>query len=150
MIRALLATAAFGVCALAGTAQAQQVADCDWQASSAALVEPWEAHTQTFSNGDVRIALLDTIDPAAGAFHILVLSPPYEELGNRQCATLGMEPGFGFAGVDFSTLTADYDPSVGLIFEIWVQVFDGDTNQPAMLRFTLNQATGDIAPRLFQ
>ena len=101
---------------MAGSASAQEAVFCDWQASAQAIVEPWSEHTRTFANGDVRLALLDTIEPAAGAFHILVLSPPYDELGSRQCRTIGMSSGMGFGGVDFATLDADYDPSVGLIF----------------------------------
>ncbi|KMW60549.1 hypothetical protein AIOL_000711 [Candidatus Rhodobacter oscarellae] len=42
--------------------------NCDaYQASALALPEPWEAHTRTYSNGAIRVALLDLIEPAAGA-----------------------------------------------------------------------------------
>jgi len=107
----------------AGAVDAQQVVDCDWQARADALAEPWEENTRTFSNGNVRLALLDTIEPAAGAFHILIISPPYGELGDRQCKTLGMSEGVGFSGADFSSLDASYDPSVGLIFTMHARYF---------------------------
>ena len=142
----LLNTAA--LTALALPAVAQQVADCDWQASAQAIVEPCAQNTRTFANGDVRLALLDTIEPAAGAFHILVLSPPYDELGSRHCATIGMSNGIGLGGADLSTLEADYDPSVELIFTMQVRVFDGVDFRPGKLRFTLNQATGRIGASL--
>ena len=131
-------------------ALAQEVSNCDWQASAWALVEPWEANTRTFANGAVRLALLDTVEPAAGAFHILVLSPPYAELGDRQCRTIGMGQGMGFSGADFQALDAGYDPAVGLIFTLPVQRYVPDTAgfAPATLRFTLNQSTGAIRPEL--
>jgi hypothetical protein len=139
---------AAALAALAGTASAQSVQPCDWVARADAIVEPWEQNTRTFSNGRTRLALLDTIEPAAGAFHILILSPPEDELGGRQCRTLGMHEGVGFSGADFASLTASYDPSVGLIFEMDVGYFDGSDFRPARLRFTLNQATGQIGARL--
>lgn len=134
--------------AAASPAAAQEALPCDWPARADNIVEPWEAHTRTFANGDVRLALLDTVEPASGAYHILILSPPYDELGNRQCRTLGMRANIGFAGVVFESLQASYDPAVGLVFTLPVQVFDGEAVQPGHLSFTLNQATGDIGAAL--
>ncbi|MGR3614887.1 MAG: hypothetical protein ACU0BB_02460 [Paracoccaceae bacterium] len=127
-------------------ALAQTVENCDWQALAPNLVEPWEANTKTYANGDVRLALLDTVEPAAGSYHLLVLSPPYGELGDRQCRTIGISQGVGFSGVDFGSLRSGYDPAVGLIFDMDVQRFDPDQDDfvPIHLRFNLNQATGDI------
>ncbi|MBW4982586.1 hypothetical protein KZZ07_08540 [Mameliella sp. CS4] len=121
------------------------VQDCDWQASARNIVEPWEAHSRTFSNGKTRLALMDTIEPAAAWAWMLVLSPPYSELGDRQCKVIGLN-GMGFAGMEFGALNADYDPATGLTFTVPVNVYDPDTAMPATatLRFTLNQATGAI------
>lgn len=132
------------------TAAAQEVQRCDWQASAWNLAEPWDANTQTFAKGNVRLALLDTIEPAAGAFHILVLSPPYGTLGDRQCRTIGIAGGAGFSSVDFAALRASYDPGLGLIFTLPVHRYVPDTAgvTPATLRFTLNQATGHIGATL--
>lgn len=138
----------FVLAGLAGAAAAQDVAYCEWQARADAIPEPWKDHTSTFANGAVRLVLLDTIEPGAAAFHILILSPPFDELGGRQCRTIGMSQGIGFGGVDFSTLEADYDAAVGLTFTMTVTVFDGNDFQPAKLRFTVNQATGAIGARL--
>lgn len=125
---------------------AQDVMKCDWQARADGIVEPWEDHTRTYANGDVRLALLDTIEPAAGAFHILVLSPPYDELGSRQCRTIGLGEGAGFSGVGFENLDADYDPAVGLIFDVPVQYFNAASGgfSSGDLLFTLNQSSGAI------
>lgn len=133
--------------ALASTAvTAQEVALCDWQARAENIVEPWGDFTATFANGNVRLALLDTVEPAAGAFHILIMSPPYDEIGARQCRTLGFGGGMGFAGVDFQSLEANYDPAIGLIFHVPVSIYDGTNGEftSTWLVFTLNQATGLI------
>ena len=76
-MKALLALAF--AAAMAGPAVAQQVRDCDWLASAWNLAEPWEENTRTFANGAVRLALLDAIEPGAVPFHLLVLSPPWDE-----------------------------------------------------------------------
>lgn len=132
--------------AMTAPALAQTVAECDWRSQARAIAEPWEAHTRTFANGDVRLALLDTVEPAAGALHMLILSPPYDELGTRQCRVISLQDSIGFAALAFDQLTASYDPAVGLIFTLPAGRYDPDTGGtiPAMLGFTLNQASGAI------
>lgn len=139
-----------GLMLAASQGLAQQVLPCEWQARADAIVEPWEENTRTFAKGDVRLALLDTIEPAAGAYHILVVSPPFGELGDRQCRTVSISEGVGFSGVDFSGLQATYDPSVGLVFSVTVRLFDPDSSDflPAVLVFSVNQATGHIGAML--
>ena len=129
--------------ALATPAAAQEAVPCDWAARADGIVEPWEDTTATFANGAVRLALIDTVEPAAGAFHLLILSPPLGELGERQCRTLGIG-GMGFAGLDFASLQAVYDPARGLIFTLAATQYDGADFRPATLEFSLNQATGVI------
>lgn len=143
-MKTLMSAVALAVAAIG--AQAQEAVPCDWQARADAIVEPWSEYSRTYANGDVRLALLDTVEPAAAAFHILILSPPYDEIGARQCRTLGLGGGMGFSGVTFDALDAAYDPSVGLIFTLPVASFDGSTGDflESNLLFTLNQATGQI------
>lgn len=131
---------------LPGAAAAQTVSGCDWRASAQAIAEPWEANSRTFSNGAVRLAVLDTVEPAAGALHLLILSPPYSEPGDRQCRVISRDGTMGWAAMYFEDLTARYDPAVGLIFDLPVQIYlpeDSFTNS-AVLRITLNQASGEI------
>lgn len=132
----------------AGPAAAQTVVDCDWQASAQSIVEPWDANTATFANGAVRLAYLDTGEPAVGAAHILILSPPFDELGFRQCKVVSLTESIGFGGVFWETLSAGYDPARGLLFDINVSVYDERTESfPTVgLALTLNQATGVITP----
>lgn len=146
LARALPALAA-GVVAL--PAAGQSVGDCDWRATAAAIPEPWEAHTRTFANGEVRLALLDTIEPGAGAFHLLVLSPPRDALGARQCRVVSLDGTVGFAGLDFQGLEADYDPATGLTFQLPGTVYSpgADGTESVMLEVTVNQATGAVTAR---
>jgi len=128
-------------------AVAQEAVRCEWPARADNIAEPWEENTSTFANGKVRLALLDTVEPAGAPFHILVLSPPYDELGARQCRTVGLN-GMGFGGADFGSLEAEYDPAEGLVFTMAVQVYAEAEFQPRTLRFTLNQSTGAIGAQL--
>ncbi|HHB80751.1 MAG TPA: hypothetical protein ENK83_03250 [Aliiroseovarius sp.] len=141
---------AFMLALIAGGAAAQEVSDCDWRASARNIGEPWEQNTRTFSNGKTRLALLDTPEPAAGAFHILILSPPYDELGVRQCKVVSASAGIGFYGLDFTGLQAQYDPAIGLGFAIPGQSYVPETDGSAAmyLLITLNQATGQITARV--
>ncbi|MFY0594832.1 MAG: hypothetical protein JXQ85_00240 [Cognatishimia sp.] len=131
---------------VASPAVSQEVVDCDWHARADAIYEPWEEFSRTYASGDVRLALLDTIEPAAGSFHLLVLSPPYDELGGRQCKTIGLSNGIGFSGIGFEEIQAEYDPAFGLMFGVQVQYFDGEFADylSGDLLFSLNQATGRI------
>lgn len=143
MFRLLIAT--LSVAASPVFANGVQVMDCDWQSSARNIVEPWEDNSRSFSNGKTRVAALDTVEPAAGWAYVLVLSPPYSEVGDRQCKVIGYS-GSGFAGMDFSQLRSAYDPASGLSFTIPVDVYDFNhgLGVPRQLWFQLNQATGDI------
>lgn len=127
-------------------ATAQVAAPCDWQASAQALVEPWENNSATFANGAVRVAVLDTVEPAAAAYYFLILSPPVNEIGDRTCTVVGFGKGLGYAYMDFSSLVSDYDPARGLIFTIPARIYlpeESFTNS-ALLEITVNQATGAV------
>lgn len=139
------------VLAASGAAKAQEVVPCvDHRSAAQAIAEPWEANSRLFANGDVRVAIMDTIEPAAAAFHLLVLSPPFDEVGGRQCAVVSGANGMGFGGLDLTEMQAGYDPALGLTFAIpatrWVP--DNDSFVPATLSVTVNQATGAIGARL--
>ena len=139
----LASLAAFG--AWMPAAQAAQLQDCDFKVRADAIVEPWDAHTRTFSNDKVRIALLDTIEPAAGAFYLMIMSPPYDELGGKTCGIVAEGDGqIGFSGMYFQQLGASYDPSVGLTFRVPIERFAPATGgfDPAILAVSVNQATG--------
>ncbi len=130
--------------------QAQTVSECDWRASAQALIEPWEENTRTFANGDVRLAVTDVIEPAAGAFHLVVLSPPFDELGGRQCRIVSANGSIGFAGLTLEAMTSAYDPATGLTLTMQAGAYDPDTGGtlPRTLMVAVNQATGEITANL--
>ena len=94
----------------------------------------------------MRLAILDTIEPAVAAYHVLVLSPPYGPVGDRQCRVISLDQGTGFANIDWTTLDASYDPAIGLTFHLQVQGRDPATAGfvTQWLTFTVNQASGQI------
>ena len=132
-------------------APAQSLVACDgWQASAQNVVEPWERFSRSFANGDIRVALLDNFEPAVAAHYLLVLTPPHDEFGGRTCALVAEDEGHGFAGIDFETISASYDPAVGLTLAMPVQRFMPDMGEftTQRLSVTFNQATGEIRPDL--
>ena len=139
------------LCLLAGAAHSQMVDVCgDYRSSVAALAEPWDANTRQFANGNVRLAVTDTLEPAAGAFHLVIMSPPFDELGDRQCVLVTGRNGMGLGGLTLEGMEADYDPSIGLIFRLRARKYVPETGSFAdtLLRVTLNQATGMVTARL--
>lgn len=136
------------ILAAALPAQAQNVGECDWLASAWNIVEPWESHTRTFANGEVRLALLDTVEPGAVPFHLLLLSPPYDEMGGRMCRVISFEPGIGFSDIVWSDLQASYDPAVGLMFHLPVAVWADTSSMMRGLLLRVNQSTGDVSAEI--
>ena len=144
-MKALL-TACLTILAPASGATAQTIAECDWRASARNLVEPWEENSRTFANGAVRLALLDTVEPAAAAMHLLVISPPYGETGEAQCRVISFEQSLGFTALYLQQLTVSYDPSIGLSFALPGMIYlpENGFSNSMVLNFTLNQASGEI------
>lgn len=141
--------AALCLCALAGSAVAQEINDCDWRAYADNIPEPWEDNIRSFANGEVRVALIDTIEPAAVPFYLLVLHPPRMELGERRCALIGFGGGLGYATLDFASLEAGYDPARGLSLSLNGGLYLPEESfwNPLALHVLINQATGQITAR---
>ncbi|MCO6384978.1 hypothetical protein [Oceanicola sp. 502str15] len=128
-------------------ARAQELSDCgDFRTDARNIPEPWEASTRTFANGEVRLVLLDTIEPAAAPYHLMILSPPYDEVGGRQCKVLSRDGRSGWAGVQFDLLEAGYDPATGLTLTLPAMIWLPEKNfvNSTLLTITLNQSTGEI------
>ena len=145
--------AAFTVFLFASQVTAQVVTDCErWQANLRNLAEPWEENTRQFANGAVRISVIDTLEPAVAAFHLAILSPPYSELGDRQCRRVSVDDsGVGFSGVIFNEMTAGYDPATGLGLDLPIILYMPQTAdfQRVGLGLTINQATGEIGTKIY-
>ncbi|WP_426372614.1 hypothetical protein [Aliiroseovarius sp. PTFE2010] len=133
----------------ASPAVAQQVSDCDWRARADNIMEPWEENTRTFGGGRTRITALDTIEPAVGAFHLMIVSPPFDEVGARQCKIVSLDGSAGFAGMHIDRMIAGYHPSTGLALQVPVRIL-GETGAPqdAVLNVAVNQGTGAISAQV--
>ncbi|MBT8412279.1 MAG: hypothetical protein KJP02_10845, partial [Octadecabacter sp.] len=144
-VSGLIASA--GLALLASTpAIAQAAFPCDWRARADNIVEPWAENSATFANGAVRIALMDTVEPAAAAFYLLIIHPPFDELGLPICTLVGLDNGLGYGAIYFNELDASYDPARGLIFDVPAMVYlpEQSFQNAARLQITVNQATGDV------
>ena len=111
------------------------------------LAEPWEESTATYAEGKIRVAALDTVEPAGAPFHLLVLSPPADETGMfRQCRVVSLSGRTGFRGMDFPARKASYDPVRGLTLAIPVEVHDPERGDgtPRTLTVTIDQSTGRV------
>lgn len=133
-----------------GAAVGQEVAFCDdYRSSAANLAEPWEENTRLYAKGAIRLAVIDTLEPAAGAFHLFILSPPLNELGLPQCRVVSMSGTMGFSYLGLDEARAAYDPAEGLaitlLAERWLSA--SDSYEPGELTVTINQQTGSIVPR---
>ena len=80
----------------------------------------------------------------------MILSPPFDEFGARQCRVISADGSVGFAGLTLDAMTSAYDPSIGLTFTLQAGAYDTNTGGtlPRRLNVTLNQATGAIGARL--
>jgi hypothetical protein len=134
---------------IAAPLTAQTANDCSgWVSSARNIPEPFEQYTRTYANGEIRVILLDTIEPALGAVYLMVIAPPYDEMGNRNCAVISQSNGLGFADMFFDQIGASYDPASGLTIRLPIERFAPDTGgtDPAILAVTINQAIGTIVP----
>ena len=131
---------------LASPLAAQTAFPCDWQAHMDNIVEPWEENIATFANGAVRVALLDTIEPAAASYYLLVLHPPVNQMAGRICTTVSLDDGLGYAGMFFDELEASYDPEAGLILQIPAIIYQPEQSfqNSALVKISIDQSTGDV------
>ena len=125
---------------------AQTAIPCGWQARADAIVEPWAENTATFANGAVRVALLDTIEPAASAAYLPITHPPLDEVGGRTCTVIGLDDDLGCAAIFFNELEAGYDAKVGLTFTVPAIIYlpEQSFQNSALLSIAVNQSTGDV------
>ena len=147
MIRRLPFLSCLGLWALAASpVQAVTVSGCTGIASLLSIAEPWEANTRVYANGEIRLVVLDTIEPAAAAFHLAILHPPRDELGGPMCSMVSVSEGVGFSGMDIAPAVAGYTPGRGLTVTLPVAVYNAATAgfDQGDLSVTINQATGQV------
>lgn len=139
-------TAALALLAAPAFAQGPVVEPCGDATRADTIAEPWEDNTASFGEGRIRVALLDMIEPAGGAFKLLIISPPHNEVGFRQCRVVQADNGLGFYNLDFAGHEASYDPERGLVLSLPAQRYtDGEPDGGwYRLSVTIDQQTGEI------
>ena len=110
-----------------------------------AIAEPWSESTRLFANGVIRIAVVDTAEPACCSFHLIVLAPdPNDELGLRQCLTLSDgEEWTGFQHIDVQAVASSYRADLGLLLRVPVERYvDGIRSTSDEVAIRINQGHG--------
>lgn len=123
------------------------VAPCgDYRSDVRNVAEPWEANSRTFARGEIRLVVIDTVEPAAAAFYLLILHPPRDELGSPMCSVVTTAEGSGFADMGLGPAEASYDPARGLTVSLPVSQADPMAAgfDEGWLSVTINQATGVV------
>ena len=130
-------------------AGAQALHDCShWATSAASVAEPWAEASRRFANGDIRLILLDTAEPACCSWFVLVQVPD-PGTGYWGCAVLAATAeGLGFRGIDLQAARGAYDPRTGLDIAIPVTLHVTDlVTRPATATIRINRATGEVSAR---
>lgn len=135
---------ALAAMALSLPVAAQSVRDCDgFEANARNLVFPLDRSTASYANGDIRLIMLDTAEPACCSFHLMVLYPD-PEIGHGLCALVSDRGQSGFGGIDLTGRTASYDPATGLSVRMPVRRYDGMAFRETAVTVTVNQQTGRV------
>jgi hypothetical protein len=130
---------------LAAPATAQNVTGCYENSyenifSPMNIPEPWDYYTRSFAEGAVRVVAIDLVEPHAVALKLMIMYPPYDELGQRMSCNI---VGVGYAGwgnIAFDEMTSTYDPASGLTLTVPVSTMEfGGT-----LSMTINQDSGTM------
>lgn len=126
---------------------AQVVTPCGDGPRADSIPEPWEQNTATYAEGNIRLTAIDTVEPAAAAFYLMILTPPLDELGLRRCLLVGQAEGSGFFGMDFARRTAAYQAGRGLGVTVPIRTYDPTTGDgvPAELTLIIDQSSGKVS-----
>lgn len=129
-----------------------EIATCGDSTRIDVIAEPWEDNSATYADGKIRVAVLDFTEPAATAWKLLVLSPPYDEVGYRQCRLIEISENVGFYGFRFKDRKASYDPETGLTLTIPASIYNAENGEADWkeLTVTINQQTGEITTKGFE
>jgi len=92
-------------------------ADIRYEASVLAIAEPWEDNTRTFADGDIRIAVIDTYEPAYGAYYLMVMYWAGNNSELRSC-DLVSQGELGFVGMTLEGMEASFKPGLGLVLQV--------------------------------
>ena len=157
MKRVVLGLAALLAMAVPATAAGLKAINCtDDESTSNArnIANPWEKNTKLFSNGSIRLVLLDTGgEPVCCSQHLLALYPGggepdtgLDEINN--CSIINPANQTGFVQIDFAKIAATYDPKKGLTVTFPYQLYnDGNPSKTVIGKFVINSKSGTITPQ---
>ena len=133
---------------LSGPLAAQQVQPCGnggdfpFETTAMAIAEPWDANTRSFADGDIRIAVMDTWEPALGAYYLMVLywSGADTEANIRYCSLVSNGE-LGFVDMTLVGLESRYDPAQGLVLRVPTTFYNPaeDELEEGVLEVVLNR-----------
>lgn len=96
---------------------------CDKVESIRYVAEPWEKNSRYYADSDVRLAILDRLEPAASAVYLVVLGPPFSHFGLPSCYLLSYDKRHGFADMQLAeSVAAPVDDL--LTFEVAAGYYD--------------------------
>ncbi|NOR63209.1 MAG: hypothetical protein GQ535_12045 [Rhodobacteraceae bacterium] len=132
-------------------AEAQQVQPCfegqniPYQVSAAAIAEPWEANTRSFADGDIRITVMDTWEPALGAYYLMVMFWAGADADIRNCSLVSNAE-LGFVSMTLEGLVSKYDPAKGLVLSVPTSFHNPaeGTNENGMLEVVVNRQKAEV------
>lgn len=130
-------------------AQAQVVSVCDITDQMGKIATPADLNVRHYANGNVMVAVVDDgRDDVGQALSVLVVSPPLDQSGQRQCRLVSATLDKGYAALVLDRAEAAYDPAKGLtvFFPAVVMPTFDSLGDKIDLAVTINQATGMITP----
>ena len=131
----------------AAAASVTRCADNPNVAQPANAAQPQEKYTRSFSNGAIRVTVMDTEEPACCSWHLMIQSPAGAgKKAAPACHIVSDSKTSGFSGVDFAKLTSSYDPRKGVLLTVPVRIYDMNksdgSSKAGVARVRINSATG--------
>lgn len=137
-------------CLLPLSATAQVVRACHdappHLTSVQSMAEPFAENTRTYANGNIRLVVIDTIEPVCCTHHLIVLHPDGEGLF-RACSLVSLDAnGETWNFIDLKAARASYDAARGLKVTLPASLYDFNTGGsiPTAFAIRVNQATGQV------
>lgn len=131
----------------AGSLSAQSVQTCDIATQVGKVALPEDLNIRHFANGAVTYAIVDDgRDDVATALSVIVISPPFNAQGERQCRQVRATADDGYAAMLLDQALAEYDPAIGLTVAIpsIYLASPETTGDSVIVSVTVNQATGSV------
>ncbi|SEW46340.1 hypothetical protein SAMN04488515_3486 [Cognatiyoonia koreensis] len=130
-------------------ANAQVVSPCTEESQIDLIAQPEHLNIRHFAKGAVLVAITDDgRDDAATALSVLILSPPLNDLSERQCRRISFSDTDGYAALLLDKAESAYDPANGLSLRLpAIYVASSESAGDAVeLDVTVNAQTGVITP----